>query len=125
MIAGEEWPSCAAIAVAVSPAFPKRVWALVEHGDKGGLYRSDNGGKSWRLVNPEREIQTGIGRTGRMLALEHEGVTPDVVTLAKGLGSLREHLGDRPIHGAVISSTRGRINAATRVIAYISSPNAD
>jgi predicted acetylornithine/succinylornithine family transaminase len=32
------------------------------------------------------EIQTGIGRTGTMLAVEHEGVTPDVVTLGKGLG---------------------------------------
>jgi predicted acetylornithine/succinylornithine family transaminase len=32
------------------------------------------------------EIQTGIGRTGRWLALEHEGVVPDVVTLGKGLG---------------------------------------
>ncbi len=32
------------------------------------------------------EIQTGIGRTGRMLALEHDAVTPDVVTLGKGLG---------------------------------------
>jgi predicted acetylornithine/succinylornithine family transaminase len=32
------------------------------------------------------EVQTGIGRTGTMLALEHEGVMPDVVTLGKGLG---------------------------------------
>jgi predicted acetylornithine/succinylornithine family transaminase len=32
------------------------------------------------------EIQTGIGRTGRWLALEHDGVVPDVVTLGKGLG---------------------------------------
>ncbi len=32
------------------------------------------------------EIQTGIGRTGRWLSLEHEGVVPDVVTLGKGLG---------------------------------------
>jgi acetylornithine/N-succinyldiaminopimelate aminotransferase len=32
------------------------------------------------------EIQTGIGRTGRMLALEYEGVVPDVITLGKGLG---------------------------------------
>jgi len=32
------------------------------------------------------EIQTGIGRTGRWLALEHEGVVPDVVTLGKGIG---------------------------------------
>jgi acetylornithine/N-succinyldiaminopimelate aminotransferase len=32
------------------------------------------------------EIQTGIGRTGTFLACEAEGVRPDVVTLAKGLG---------------------------------------
>jgi len=32
------------------------------------------------------EIQTGIGRTGRMLALEHDDVVPDVLTLGKGLG---------------------------------------
>ncbi|HLA24948.1 MAG TPA: acetylornithine transaminase [bacterium] len=32
------------------------------------------------------EIQTGIGRTGRWFAYEHVGITPDIVTLAKGLG---------------------------------------
>lgn len=31
------------------------------------------------------EIQTGVARTGRFLALEHAGVVPDLVTLAKGL----------------------------------------
>ena len=31
------------------------------------------------------EVQTGIGRTGKFFAYEHYGVTPDVVTLAKGL----------------------------------------
>ena len=32
------------------------------------------------------EVQTGIGRTGKLLGYEHFGVQPDVVTLAKGLG---------------------------------------
>ena len=33
------------------------------------------------------EIQTGIGRTGRFLACQHNGILPDVCTLAKALGN--------------------------------------
>ncbi len=33
------------------------------------------------------EIQTGIGRTGQMFGYQHYGVEPDIITLAKGLGS--------------------------------------
>jgi acetylornithine aminotransferase len=32
------------------------------------------------------EVQAGVGRTGRWFGHQHEGVAPDIVTLAKGLG---------------------------------------
>jgi len=45
------------IGVAVSPANPDRVFAIVE-AEKGGLYRSDDTGKTWRLLSEDRNIQT-------------------------------------------------------------------
>ena len=42
------------------------------------------------------EVQTGIGRTGKFFAYQHYGITPDIITLAKGLG------GGLPI-GAIIA----------------------
>lgn len=48
------------------------------------------------------EVQSGIGRTGRWFAFQHYGLTPDVVTLAKGLG------GGIPI-GAVLVGPRAKL----------------
>ena len=41
--------------------------------------------RSWLMMLDE--IQTGIGRTGQWFAFQHEGIVPDVMTLAKGLGN--------------------------------------
>ena len=45
------------------------------------------------------EVQSGVGRTGRMWACEHSGVRPDILTTAKGLGS------GMPI-GAIVAKKR-------------------
>ncbi len=45
------------------------------------------------------EVQTGVGRTGKWFGHQHDGVEPDVMTLAKGLG------GGVPI-GAVVTSEK-------------------
>ena len=41
------------------------------------------------------EVQTGFGRTGRMFAIEHSGVKPDLITVAKSLG------GGLPLSGVI------------------------
>lgn len=41
--------------------------------------------RAWLLMLDE--IQTGIGSTGQWFAFQHEGIVPDVMTLAKGLGN--------------------------------------
>lgn len=45
------------IGVAVSPKNSEKVWAIVENKEKGGLYRSENGGKTWSIVNSERKLR--------------------------------------------------------------------
>jgi acetylornithine aminotransferase len=41
--------------------------------------------KGWLMMLDE--IQTGMGRTGKLFAHQHNGILPDVMTLAKGLGN--------------------------------------
>ena len=45
------------------------------------------------------EIQTGVGRTGKLWAYQHYGITPDIMTLAKALG------GGLPIGAALLTDT--------------------
>ncbi len=48
-------------------------------------------------------VQTGMGRTGKLFCHQHEGVTPDVMTLAKGLG------GGVPIGAIVATEAAGTV----------------
>jgi acetylornithine/N-succinyldiaminopimelate aminotransferase len=48
------------------------------------------------------EIQTGLGRTGDLFAYQHTGVTPDIMTLAKGLG------GGFPIGACLATAEAGK-----------------
>jgi photosystem II stability/assembly factor-like uncharacterized protein len=44
------------IGIGIAPSNPKRMYALVESTKLGGLYRSDDGGESWKLINREDRI---------------------------------------------------------------------
>ena len=73
--------------------------------------------KACREITRERgtllifdEVQTGIGRTGRLFAYEHSGVAPDVMTLAKGLGGgmpIGACLATDPVATAFIPGSHG------------------
>ena len=60
---------------------------------EAGVYVPDEGylSKAWQLCRDKNvlfiadEVQTGIGRTGKMLACDHEGVRPDILILGKAL----------------------------------------
>ncbi|NLH80911.1 MAG: aminotransferase class III-fold pyridoxal phosphate-dependent enzyme, partial [Phyllobacteriaceae bacterium] len=84
---------------------PARVAAIVVEPvqGEGGFYETptelfqalrkicdDNG-----IVLIADEVQTGFGRTGKLFAIEHTGVEPDLITMAKSLG------GGFPISGVM------------------------
>lgn len=81
---------------AVAAAITARTAAVMLEpiqGEAGVIPAGDDYLRALRRLTEERgvllildEVQTGIGRTGRMYAFEHAGVQPDIVTLGKGLG---------------------------------------
>jgi acetylornithine/N-succinyldiaminopimelate aminotransferase len=96
----------AAVEAAITP---NTVAVMLEpiQGEAGVFEASDAFLRGLRALTRERgillildEIQTGIGRTGRMFGFQHAGARPDIMTLAKGLGGgvpLAALLADRDV----------------------------
>jgi diaminobutyrate-2-oxoglutarate transaminase len=65
----------------------------VVQGEGGAIPAPDEWVKQVRRITSEQqiplivdEVQTGFGRTGKMFAFEHAGITPDAVVLSKAIG---------------------------------------
>lgn len=79
------------------------------------------------------EIQTGFGRTGKIFVSEHYGVEPDLMTLAKGLGSGlpisaivgRAEIMDAPLEGAIGGTFGGNPVAIAAALAVLDRFEAD
>ncbi len=67
------------IDVAIAPSDSNRVYALIQTADQGSVWRSDDGGRRWRVINWQRTL---IGRGGYYIRLAVNPRDPDEVLIA-------------------------------------------
>ncbi|MEX0721376.1 MAG: aminotransferase class III-fold pyridoxal phosphate-dependent enzyme [Balneolaceae bacterium] len=89
---------------------PDSIAAIMLEGESGSSGCIKYPPNYWKLVRKmcdeygilliDDEVMSGFGRTGKMFAVEHHGVEPDIMCLAKGLTS-----GYLPLGGVMISDT--------------------
>jgi len=74
----------------------KTVAVMLEpiQGEAGVLEASDEFLRALRVLTSQRglllivdEVQTGVGRTGKLFGYQHAGIEPDIMTLGKGIGA--------------------------------------
>ena len=78
------------VGIAVSPANPDRVWAIVE-AEEGGVFRSDNAGRTWTRINEERRLRQRAWYYTRIYA---DTKNPDTVYILN-VGFFRSNDGGR------------------------------
>ena len=64
------------IGFCVAPSDPNRLYATVDAGDYGGIYRSDNAGESWKMTNPDDRLWS---RGSDFAELKVDPKNPDVL----------------------------------------------
>ncbi len=67
------------IDVAIAPSRTKRVYALIQTADQGSVWRSEDGGENWAVVNWQRPL---IGRAGYYIRIAVSPSNPDEVMVA-------------------------------------------
>jgi photosystem II stability/assembly factor-like uncharacterized protein len=72
-------PPLGKIDVAIAPTNSKRVYALIQTADQGSVWRSDDGGASWKVVNYQRPL---IGRAGYYINIKVSTGNADEVLIA-------------------------------------------
>ena len=70
------------------------------------------------------EVMCGMGRTGRLFASEHDGVRPDIITIAKGLGGGYQPIGATLCSGEIYRTIEGGSGFFQHGHTYIGHPTA-
>jgi adenosylmethionine-8-amino-7-oxononanoate aminotransferase len=70
------------------------------------------------------EVMCGMGRTGTLYAIEQEGVVPDLVAIAKGLGGGYQPIGAVLAHRRIVDAVRGGSGVFQHGHTYIGHPMA-
>ncbi|NJN42551.1 MAG: glycoside hydrolase, partial [Flammeovirgaceae bacterium] len=64
------------IGVGISPSNPNRIYATVDARQNGGIYRSEDGGESWKLIHTDRRLW---GRGGDFAEIKVHPKNPDII----------------------------------------------